>query len=74
MTVGEQMTAGEAAKRLGVSWGLLWKLEHLGLTPPARRIGRFRVYSDGEIEVLRRILADRRASQQSHRRPEARAA
>lgn len=70
MTVGEQMTAGEAAKRLGVSWGLLWKLEHLGVTPPARRIGRFRVYSDGEIEVLRQIIADRRASQQSqHREP-----
>lgn len=72
--VEEMMTSGEAAKRLGVSWALLWKLEHLGVTPPARRLGRFRVYSSGEIEALRAILEQRRASQQSRSRPEARAA
>ncbi len=68
MTVGEQITAGEAAKRLGVSWGLLWKLEHLGVTPQARRLGRFRVYTNGEVETLREIITKRRATQQSQRR------
>lgn len=66
--VEEMVTSGEAAKRLGVSWALLWKLENLGITPPARRLGRFRVYSTGEVEVLREIIAERRASQQPQRR------
>lgn len=72
--VEEQVTSGEAAKRLGISWALLWKLEHLGVTPPARRLGRFRVYSDGEIEALRQVIEQRRVRQQSRNRPEARVA
>ncbi len=57
------VTSGEAAKELGVSVALIQKLERLGVIPPARRLNRFRVYDETEVEQLRRIIADRRASQ-----------
>lgn len=68
------VTSGEAAKELGVSVSLLRKLEALQLTPPARRLSRFRVYTNGEVEMLRQIIEQRRAVQQSRSRPEAQAA
>ncbi len=54
------VTSGEAARQLGVSTSLLRKLEALEVTPPARRLARFRIYTPEEIEALRRIIADRR--------------
>ena len=73
--MGDTMvTSGQVAKELGVSVSLLRKLEALEVTPPARRLSRFRVYSIEEIEVLRQILEQRRAGQQSRSRQEARAA
>ncbi len=61
----ELMSSGEAARRLGVSPSLLRKLEWTGVTAPARRIGGDvrRVYTEVEVEELRRIIADRRARQ-----------
>ncbi len=55
-----QSTTGEVARRLGVSVSYLRKLETLEVTPPARRLARFRVYTVAEVEALRRILDDRR--------------
>ncbi len=57
------VTSGEVARQLGIRTSLIRKLEALEVTPPARRLSRFRVYSPDEIEALRRILADRRARQ-----------
>ena len=56
------LTSGQVAKELGISWSLLWKLEDLGVTPPARRVGRWRVYDREEVETLRKIIEERRAS------------
>lgn len=61
-----QITSGEAARRLGVSWSLIWKLEEIGATPPARRIGRWRVYNLQELEALRKIIEERRAASSRH--------
>lgn len=55
------VTSGEAAKQLGVSVSLLRKLEALEVTPPARRLSRFRIYTMDEIEELRQVIANRRA-------------
>ncbi len=55
------VTSGEAARQLGVSTSLIQKLERLGVIPPARRLNRFRVYNEIEVEQLRQIIADRRA-------------
>lgn len=57
----DMLTSGEVAKKLGISWSLLWKLEDLGVTPPARRVGRWRIYSAEEVETLRKIVEERRA-------------
>ncbi len=56
------LTSGQVAKELGISWSLLWKLEDLGVTSPARRVGRWRVYSPEDVEALRKIIEERRAS------------
>ncbi len=69
-----QITSGEAARMLGISTSLIRKLELEGVTPPARRLARFRVYTTGEVDTLRQIIEQRRASQQSRSRPEARVA
>ncbi len=55
-------TSGEVAQELGVSVSLLRKLEYIGVTTPARRLNRFRVYSLQEIEALRRVIEERRAA------------
>ncbi len=55
------VTSGEAAKELGVSVALIQKLERLGVIPPARRLNRFRVYDETEVEHLRQVIAERRA-------------
>ncbi len=55
------ITSGEAARQLGVSTSLLRKLEGIGVTPPARRLSRFRIHSPAEVEALGRIIAERRA-------------
>ncbi len=54
------VTSGEAARQLGVSVALIQKLERLGVIPPARRLNRFRVYDETEVEQLRQVIADRR--------------
>ena len=46
---------GEAAKRVGVSPSALRLWERQGLVRPARGRGRYRIYSDGDVEQLRRI-------------------
>ncbi len=55
------LTSGEVARQLGVSVSLLRKLETQQVTPPARRLSRFRIYTADEVETLRRIIANRRA-------------
>jgi DNA-binding transcriptional MerR regulator/quercetin dioxygenase-like cupin family protein len=45
---------GEAARRVGVSPSALRLWEHQGLVQPARR-GRYRLYSDADLEHLRSI-------------------
>lgn len=62
----EQWTINEAAKKLGVSVASMRRFEDAGITPPARRLARFRVYDTEELEQLRRILDERR---QARRRP-----
>jgi len=59
------MSTGTVAKHLGVSTSLLRHLEKIGVTPPAQRIDGLdrRVYTNEEVEVLRQILANRRARQ-----------
>lgn len=56
-------TSGQVAEELGISVSLIRKLEYTGVTTPARRLSRFRVYDDKEIEALRKIIEERRAAQ-----------
>jgi DNA-binding transcriptional MerR regulator len=58
--MAEVLTSGEAAKQLGISVSLIRKLEYIGVTPPARRLSRFRVYTPEELEALRRVIEERR--------------
>ena len=58
----QQITSGEAARMLGISTSLIRKLELTGVTPKARRLSRFRVYSPIEVEFLRHLLAQRKAN------------
>jgi len=60
--VEQQITSGEAARMLGISTSLIRKLELTGVTPKARRLSRFRVYSPIEVEFLRHLLAQRKAN------------
>ena len=48
-------SVGEVAERLGVHWRTLHNWERAGLIRPARAGGR-RVYSDGDLGELRRVL------------------
>jgi excisionase family DNA binding protein len=66
--IERQMTSGEAAKRLGISTGWIRRLELEGEIPPARRLSRFRIYTEEEVEQLRKFLEERR---ESRRRPTA---
>ena len=72
----ELMSTGQVARELGVSTSLLRLLEKTGVTPRAQRIAGLdrRAYSAGEVETIRQIIEQRRASQQSRNRPESRVA
>ena len=61
--MSQVMSTGQAARELGVSPSLLRKLERIGVAPPAQRVVGLdrRLYSNDEVEALRRIIADRRA-------------
>ena len=58
----QQITSGEVARQLGISTSLIRKLELTGVTPKARRLSRFRIYTPLEVEFLRHLLAERKAS------------
>jgi chromosome partitioning protein len=66
--MSEQFTIGEAAKRLGVSDSLIRRLDLDGEIPKARRLSRFRIYTPLEVEFLRHLLAQRKASRGMRRR------
>ena len=61
--MGDVVSVGEAARRLGCSASMLRKIETIGLAPPAQRVGgaRSRIYTATEIEHIRRLLVARRA-------------
>jgi len=61
--MAQVMSTGTVARHLGVSTSLLRHLEKIGAIPPAQRIDGLdrRIYSKAEVEVLRQILANRRA-------------
>ena len=67
------VSSGEVARQLGVSQSLLRLLEREGATPPAQRVAGLnrRVYTVGEIEFLRRLIAERRAKSGRPDRPAA---
>jgi DNA-binding transcriptional MerR regulator/quercetin dioxygenase-like cupin family protein len=46
---------GEAARRVGVSTSALRRWEREGLVGPARSPGRYRLYSDADLDLLRRV-------------------
>lgn len=46
---------GEAARRVGVSTSALRRWEREGLVRPARSPGRYRLYSDDDLDLLRRV-------------------
>ncbi len=73
MAMSQVMSTGTVAKHLGVSTSLLRHLEKIGATPPAQRVDGLnrRIYSEAEVEVLRQILADRRARVSQSPQPEA---
>jgi DNA-binding transcriptional MerR regulator len=54
---------GEAARRVGVSPSALRLWERQGLVRPARSNGRYRLYTDGDLERLRRIRRLRQVDQ-----------
>ncbi len=54
---------GEAARRVGVSPSALRLWERQGLVRPARSHGRYRLYTDGDLERLRRIRRLRQVDQ-----------
>jgi len=46
---------GEAAQRIGVSASALRRWEREGLVGPVRSAGRYRLYSDADLDLLRRV-------------------
>lgn len=54
---------GEAARRVGVSPSALRLWERQGLVRPARSSGRYRLYTDGDLDRLRRIRRLRQVEQ-----------
>jgi DNA-binding transcriptional MerR regulator/quercetin dioxygenase-like cupin family protein len=54
---------GEAARRVGVSPSALRAWEREGLVRPARSIGRYRIYSDADVEHLRSVRRLREVDQ-----------
>ncbi len=61
--MSQVMSTGTVAKALGISTSLIRKMEKAGTIPPAQRIDGLdrRVYSPADLEILREILAGRRA-------------
>ena len=61
--MSQVMSTGTVAKALGISTSLIRKMEKAGTIPAAQRIDGLdrRIYSEAEVEVLRQILANRRA-------------
>ncbi len=58
--LGESLKVGAVAKRLGVSASMVRSWEKLGLTSPARSQGKYRLYSNDDLRVLRRAIYLRR--------------
>jgi DNA-binding transcriptional MerR regulator len=58
--LGESLRVGAVAKRLGVSASMLRSWEKLGLAAPARSRGKYRLYSNDDLRVLRRAIYLRR--------------
>jgi len=57
----EELTSTEAARALGISPSLIRKLELAGITRPARRAGKYRIYSPSDLDELRQVITNRRA-------------
>src|SRR5271163_4162259 len=57
---GKVLNVGAVAERLGVSASMVRSWEKLGLANPARSQGRYRLYSDDDLRVLRRAVYLRR--------------
>jgi DNA-binding transcriptional MerR regulator/uncharacterized RmlC-like cupin family protein len=57
---GESLKVGAVAKRLGVSASMVRSWEKLGLASPARSHGKYRLYSNDDLRVLRRAIYLRR--------------
>jgi DNA-binding transcriptional MerR regulator/uncharacterized RmlC-like cupin family protein len=58
--LGESLKVGAVAKRLGVSASMVRSWERLGLASPARSHGKYRLYSNDDLRVLRRAIYLRR--------------
>jgi DNA-binding transcriptional MerR regulator len=52
---GRQYRIGEAARRVGVSASALRRWEREGLVGPARSAGRYRLYSEQDLDLLGRV-------------------
>lgn len=62
MDLGEGITVGIAAARVGVTVGTLHHWDRIGLAGPSgRSSGGYRLYLPGDVERLRRVLAYREA-------------
>jgi transcriptional regulator with XRE-family HTH domain len=55
------LRVGAVARRLGVSAAMIRSWEVLGLTAPARSQGRYRLYTENDLRVLRRATHLRKA-------------
>jgi DNA-binding transcriptional MerR regulator/uncharacterized cupin superfamily protein len=58
--VGEALKVGAVAQQLGVSTSMVRSWEKLGLTSPARSPGKYRLYTNDDLRVLRRAIYLRR--------------
>ena len=58
--VGEALKVGAVAQQLGVSTSMVRSWEKLGLTSPARSPGKYRLYANDDLRVLRRAIYLRR--------------
>jgi DNA-binding transcriptional MerR regulator/uncharacterized cupin superfamily protein len=58
--IGESLKVGAVAKRLGVSPSLVRSWEKLGLGRPARSGNKYRLYTNHDLQVLKRAMYLRR--------------
>lgn len=58
--IGNVLKVGAVAERLGVSTALVRSLENLGFTKPTRSLGKYRLYTNDDLRVLRRAIYLRR--------------